>query len=73
MEIPLNPEYHYHSVFVCPVAKEQVSEQNPAMFLPCGHVICNESLTKISKGNGRFKCPYCPTDANKASVRQIRF
>lgn len=52
VEIPLNPEYHYHSVFVCPVAKEQVSEQNPAVFLPCGHVICQESLSKIVKGNG---------------------
>jgi len=73
VEIALSREYRYHSIYVCPVAKEQVSEQNPAMLLPCGHVICQESLAKIVKGTGKFKCPYCPTDAMRSSARKINF
>ena len=59
VEIPLSPENRYHSIFVCPVAKEQASEENPAMFLPCGHVICQESLLKIVKGNGYVLLLFC--------------
>lgn len=62
VEIPLPPAYHFHSVFVCPVSKEQSTDTNPPMMMPCGHVIAKESLDKISKGN-RFKCPYCPAES----------
>ena len=37
---------------MCPVAKELVSKANPAMIMPCGHVICQESLAKLTKNNG---------------------
>ncbi|RFU75562.1 regulator of gluconeogenesis rmd5 [Trichoderma arundinaceum] len=33
-ETPLPPSMIYHSIFVCPVSKEQTTEQNPAMMLP---------------------------------------
>lgn len=50
VEIPLPPQYLFHSIFVCPVSKEQATDANPAVMMPCGHVICKESLDRISKG-----------------------
>jgi hypothetical protein len=51
VEIPLPHSYLFHSIFVCPVSKEQGTDANPPMMLPCGHVIAKESLEKISRGN----------------------
>ncbi|THH13432.1 hypothetical protein EW146_g6787 [Bondarzewia mesenterica] len=53
IEIPLPPENRYHSIFACPVSKDQSTEQNPPMMMTCGHVISKDSLQKLSKGNGQ--------------------
>lgn len=50
VEIPLPPSYLFHSIFVCPVSKEQATDSNPPMMMPCGHLINKESLEKISRG-----------------------
>jgi hypothetical protein len=52
IEIPLPPQNRYHSVFTCPVSKEQATERNPPMMLGCGHVICSESLGRLAKSGG---------------------
>ncbi|KAI0664914.1 Sfi1 spindle body protein-domain-containing protein [Cubamyces menziesii] len=52
IEIPLPHENRYHSVFACPVSKEQSTEANPPMMMTCGHVITKESLQKLSKPGG---------------------
>ncbi|KAF2114723.1 CTLH/CRA C-terminal to lish motif domain-containing protein [Lophiotrema nucula] len=70
VEIPLPPSYHFHSIFVCPVSKEQSTDQNPPMMMPCGHVIAQESLDKLSKG-ARFKCPYCPTESHAREAKKV--
>ncbi|KAF2128055.1 hypothetical protein P153DRAFT_294536 [Dothidotthia symphoricarpi CBS 119687] len=70
VEIPLPSAYHFHSIFVCPVSKEQSTDANPPMMLPCAHVIAQESLEKVSK-NTRFKCPYCPTESHPRDARKV--
>ena len=52
IEIQLTPENRYHSIFACPVSKEQSTEQNPPMMMTCGHVITKDSLQKLCKSNG---------------------
>ncbi|KAH7394538.1 CTLH/CRA C-terminal to lish motif domain-containing protein [Pyrenochaeta sp. MPI-SDFR-AT-0127] len=70
VEIPLPNQYHFHSIFVCPVSKEQTTDANPPMMMPCGHVIASESLDKLSKG-ARFKCPYCPNESHPREARNV--
>lgn len=52
VEIPLPLQYRFHSVFACPVSKEQATASNPPMMMVCGHVIAKESLHKLARGGG---------------------
>ncbi|KAI5781814.1 CTLH/CRA C-terminal to lish motif domain-containing protein [Geopyxis carbonaria] len=72
-EIPLPPAYHFHSIFVCPVSKDQTTEDNPPMMLPCGHVIAQESLQRLTKGGSSvtLKCPYCPKESSSHLAVQV--
>ncbi len=70
VETPLPPSYQFHSIFVCPVSKEQTTDQNPPMMMPCGHVIAQESLLRLSKG-GKFKCPYCPSESHPRDAKKV--
>jgi hypothetical protein len=70
VEIALPRSMIFHAIFVCPVSKEQTTDQNPPMMMPCGHVVAKESLQRLSKG-ARFKCPYCPNESQPKDARQI--
>jgi hypothetical protein len=69
-ETPLPNSMLFHSIFVCPVSKEQTTEDNPPMVIPCGHMLAKETLQKLCKGN-RFKCPYCPSEGVLKDARRV--
>lgn len=71
VETPLPPGYLFHSIFVCPVSKEQATDANPPMLLPCGHAIAKESLEMHSRGKSRMKCPYCPGESAPREARRV--
>ncbi|XP_063538508.1 E3 ubiquitin-protein ligase RMND5A isoform X1 [Cydia strobilella] len=62
----------YHSVFACPILRQQASEHNPPMRLLCGHVISRDALNKLAMGV-KLKCPYCPMEQSPSEARQIYF
>ncbi|KAJ2784038.1 hypothetical protein H4R18_001351 [Coemansia javaensis] len=79
-EVPLPDAMRFHSVFACPVSKEQASPDNPPMMMPCGHVVCKASLDKLARGvrpgasaSGRFKCPYCPGMSVLSDAKRVYF
>lgn len=73
--LELGNEFQFHSVFVCPVSRDQSSEENPPMMMPCRHVISKQSLMRLSKNctYRGFKCPYCPAETSAAACRQLYF
>uniref|UniRef100_A0A8C8SP41 Required for meiotic nuclear division 5 homolog B n=1 Tax=Pelusios castaneus TaxID=367368 RepID=A0A8C8SP41_9SAUR len=72
IEIELGMKCWYHSVFACPILRQQTTDSNPPIKLVCGHVISRDALNKLING-GKLKCPYCPMEQNPADGKRIIF
>lgn len=72
IEIDLGPDNRYHSVFACPILRQQSTEDNPPMKLVCGHVISRDALNKLCNGS-KLKCPYCPMEQSPSDARLVFF
>lgn len=63
----------FHSVFVCPITREESKPNNPPIMLACGHVIALESLNRAQFSNGSIKCPTCPHEQDRDTVTRLYF
>ena len=72
IEIELDRKKQFHSIFACPILRQQSSETNPPMRLVCGHVISKDALNKLANSS-KLKCPYCPMEQSAADAKHIFF
>ncbi|ELU09727.1 hypothetical protein CAPTEDRAFT_159757, partial [Capitella teleta] len=72
VEIDIGVDCRFHSIFACPILKQQSNDSNPPVRLICGHVISRDALQKLANGN-KVKCPYCPVEQAPSDARQIFF
>lgn len=72
IDIDLDNSQQYHSIFACPILRQQTTEKNPPMRLVCGHVISQDALNKLVSSS-KVKCPYCPVEQLPGDAKQVYF
>ena len=74
LEIELPEWMSSHTVFVCPVLKEETTETNKPCMLPCRHFISRLAMNKLVRGVGdEIKCPYCPGRSSYREAKEVQF
>lgn len=72
-EVNLGWDRRYHSVFTCPILRQQSSDANPPVRLLCGHAISRDAMKKLVGHSKRLKCPYCPVEMTESEIQEIKF
>ncbi|XP_064382046.1 E3 ubiquitin-protein ligase RMND5A-like isoform X2 [Halichondria panicea] len=72
-EVSLGWDRRYHSVFTCPILRQQTTDANPPVRLVCGHSISKDAMKKLVSHSRRLKCPYCPREMTETEVEKIKF
>lgn len=72
IDIDLAHDQRYHSIFACPILRQQTTENNPPMRLTCGHIISRDALSKLIAGS-KVKCPYCPMIQSPGDAKRVYF
>ncbi|KAG9338577.1 hypothetical protein JZ751_025635 [Albula glossodonta] len=57
IEVDLGKRCWYHSVFACPILRQQTTDSNPPMKLVCGHIISKDALNKMINGSKYVRHP----------------
>uniref|UniRef100_F7DYC7 Required for meiotic nuclear division 5 homolog A n=1 Tax=Monodelphis domestica TaxID=13616 RepID=F7DYC7_MONDO len=73
IEVDLGKKSWYHSIFACPILRQQTTDNNPPMKLVCGHIISRDALLRCSTAASELKCPYCPMEQSPGDAKQIFF
>ena len=64
----------FHSSISCPVTQQVTTDgdgANPAMMLPCCHVISKAAVATLSRSNQTLKCPYCPRENTQTECKPL--
>ncbi|GMT06234.1 hypothetical protein PENTCL1PPCAC_28408 [Pristionchus entomophagus] len=72
----LSSECDGHCTVNCPILRQQVTKENPAVRISCGHVMSKDAVTKLSaqsRGVNRIKCPYCPSESTLEQAQDLLF
>lgn len=74
VEVAVGKSCQFHSIFTCPVYREETTDgSNVPMLLPCGHVLSKHCISRLPKGQQRFKCPYCPREQMEKDCQEVHF
>ncbi|KAJ9442708.1 LisH domain-containing protein C29A3.03c [Diplonema papillatum] len=76
LHVPVLPKgMVFRSSISCPVTQEVTTSgdgSNPAMLLPCCHVISRQAIhTLIRPPHDSFKCPYCPSESRYVECQPL--
>ena len=71
LEVELPPRFAFHSVFACPVARDQSTPDNPPMILPCGYAALLLRSVAILPCAAAHAHPTCSLVLCKQSIHKL--
>ena len=71
VEISLGDDCQYHSIFACPILRQQSTNSNHPVRLVCGHCISKDALTKLATANKYVSVTEAPPNLIVPSWEEI--